>query len=93
MFDNWKWHKEECWLVKFRKLKRILNKNYNILWDQDKGKGSHGSFVGLSRKSRTRETYPIPHKHQQDVPNVYVNALRRAFELTEKDGVKDDLFK
>ena len=52
--------------MKFRKLKKKLAE-YGIQWDPKIGKGSHGAFVGLSRVTKTRETYPLSMKQQEEV--------------------------
>ncbi len=75
----------------FRKLKKRLSR-YGIEWDPRIGSGSHGAFVGLSRSTKTRETYPLPKKQQSEVHAKYLKPLRRAFELLPEDGVSDDEF-
>jgi len=77
--------------VKFRKLKKKLAE-YGIQWDPKIGKGSHGAFVGLSRITKTRETYPLSMKQQEEVQSKYIKPLRRAFELLPEHDVSDDDF-
>jgi len=77
--------------MKFKKLKKMLKK-FRIEWDPKAGKGSHGSFVGRSHKTKIRESHTIPSKQQVEISSIYVNSLRRTFELTESDGVSDEEF-
>lgn|GEM_PF-2473121 len=77
--------------VKFRKLREKLS-GYGISWDPRVGKGSHGAFVGLSRRTHIRRVYPLPRSQQREVSITYVRPLRRAFELTPEDGVSDAEF-
>lgn len=77
--------------MRFRNLKRLLGE-YGIEWDESRGKGSHGTFCGLTLVSRTRQVFPIPRNQQVEIRNPYLSALRRAFELTEENGVSDKLF-
>jgi len=64
----------------FKRLKRKLAK-YNISWDQQRGKGSHGCFVGLDSKGK-RQSYPIPYKQQKNINRNYLKALFNRFALT-----------
>ncbi len=77
--------------MKFRKLKKKLAE-YDIQWDPKIGKGSHGAFVGLSHVTKTRETFPLSRKQQEEVQSKYLNPLRRAFELLPEYGVSDEAF-
>ena len=77
--------------MKFRKLKK-KPAEYGIQWDPKIGKGSHGAFVGLSRITKTRETYPLSMKQQEEVQSKYIKPLRRAFELLPEHDVSDDDF-
>ncbi len=77
--------------MKFRKLKKKLAE-YDIQWDSKLGKGSHGAFVGLSHVTKTRETFPLSRKQQEEVQSKYLNPLRRAFELLPEYGVSDEAF-
>ncbi len=77
--------------MKFRKLKKKLAE-YDIQWDSRLGKGSHGAFVGLSHVTKTRETFPLSRKQQEEVQSKYLNPLRRAFELLPEYGVSDEAF-
>lgn len=77
--------------MNFRKLKKKLN-GYDIYWDSSVGRGSHGAFVGLSRITKTRETFPLPKKQQHEVHSKYLKTLRRAFELLPENGVSDEDF-
>jgi hypothetical protein len=78
--------------VNFRHLVRLLRK-YEIQWDPRVGKGSHGAFVGLTKKTQIRRVFALPRKQQKETDKKYLRALRRVFELTSGDGVKDALFK
>lgn len=78
--------------MKFRELKKVLSK-HGIAWDPRKGKGSHGVFVGLSHRTGIKQIFPIPAGQQKQISKAYLAPLRRKFELTEKDGVNDDLFR
>ena len=77
--------------MKFRKLKKKLAE-YDIQWDPKVGKGSHGAFVGLSRVTKTRETFPLSIKQQEEVQSKYLKPLRRAFELLPEHGISDHEF-
>lgn len=77
--------------MKFRKLKKKLAE-YDLQWDSKLGKGSHGAFVGLSHVTKTRETFPLSRKQQEEVQSKYLNPLRRAFELLPEYGVSDEAF-
>ncbi|MHC4696468.1 MAG: hypothetical protein ACYTFA_06985 [Planctomycetota bacterium] len=75
--------------MNFRKLRKKLAE-YGIEWDPSVGKGSHGAFVGLSRRTRLREVYVPPESQQKDVAAKYIKPLRRAFELLPEYGVSDE---
>lgn len=77
--------------MKFRKLKKKLAE-YGIQWDPQIGKGSHGAFVGLSHVTKTRETFPLATKQQEEIQAKYLRPLRRAFELLPEHGVSDETF-
>ena len=77
--------------MRFRDLKKKLN-GFGIKWDKARGKGSHGCFVGLALKSKIRRSFPIPHDQQKKTSNAYIKTLRRAFQLTEENGVSDTEF-
>lgn len=77
--------------MKFRHLKRVLSK-YGIEWDERRGKGSHGVFRGPTYSSKLNKVYPIPKDQQKETSTIYINPLRRTFELTEEYGIADDLF-
>ena len=77
--------------MKFRELKKILAR-FGISWDNRRGKGSHGVFVGLTHVTRLRQVYPVPSKQQKQIDVAYINPLRRKFELTAEDGVDDEAF-
>lgn len=77
--------------MKFRELKKLLSK-YGIEWDETRGKGSLGAFVGLSFATRIRRVYTLPAYQQKNVSKAYLGPLRRAFELTTEYGFADDMF-
>lgn len=77
--------------MKFRRLKKVL-RNFGIEWDKDVGKGSHGSFFGLTYKTKIRRVYVLPNSQQVDVQRKYIRAPRRHFELTTDNMVSDSLF-
>mgnify|MGYP001587384376 FL=1 len=78
--------------MKFRELCRVLS-DFGIQWDERKGKGSHGAFKGLTRVSKTRAVFTIPHGQQKETDRPYIVAIRRRFELTKENGVPDDVFR
>ena len=70
--------------VKLRKLKRLLSP-YGVSLQPG---GKHLLFVSSDGRK-----YPIPaRKDGDDVERAYVNGIRRAFGLTEEDGVSDEQF-
>ncbi len=70
--------------VKLRKLKKLLRPHGISL----QSGGKHLLFVSPDGRK-----YPIPAKKDgDDVERVYVNGIRRAFGLTEEDGVSDEEF-
>ena len=77
--------------MNFRKLRKKLAE-YGIEWDPSIGKGSHGAFVGLIRRTRLREVHELPESQQKDVAAKYIKPLRRAFELLPEYGVSDEEF-
>lgn len=77
--------------MNFKRLRKKLAE-YGIEWDERKGKGSHGVFVGLSHVTHIRRVYTLPKKQQKEVNNIYLCPLRRAFELTPEHGVTDEEF-
>jgi hypothetical protein len=77
--------------VKFRELRKKLAP-LGIHWDERKGKGSHGVFVGMTVKTKIRRVFPLPRKQQKEVSRTYLISLRRAFELTAENGFNDSDF-
>jgi leucyl aminopeptidase (aminopeptidase T) len=75
-------------LKPFRNIKRLLEKEYNILFDPNQGKGSHGVFYGKNVQTGQNATYPIPHHQQREMRSDYMNGLIRCFGLA-KDVFKD----
>jgi hypothetical protein len=66
-------------VFKFSRLKRRL-KRYQIYWDQDKGKGSHGSFIGPDKDGNS-QSYTIPLKQQNETEKVYLKGVCNRFGL------------
>ncbi|MBI3836656.1 MAG: hypothetical protein HY288_01810 [Planctomycetia bacterium] len=76
--------------LKFRDLRRIL-KSFGIEEDKSRGKGSERMFVGIVNGRLVH--YPTKcHSDGDEKPIPVINAIRRAFRLTEADGVKDKEF-
>lgn len=78
--------------MKFRDLCRVLSE-YEIHWNDRKGKGSHGAFEGLTHVSKIRAVFVIPKHQQTEIGMPYMTALRRRFELKKEHGVPDELFR
>ena len=71
-------------LKSFRHVKKII-KELDILWHPARGKGSHGSFIGLNQKTKARNTFPLPRNQQHEINIDYFRALRRRFGLNDKE--------
>jgi predicted RNA binding protein YcfA (HicA-like mRNA interferase family) len=71
--------------IKFRLARKKL-KELNILWNPDKGKGSHGAFVGPDQDGNI-QAFTLPRHQQSQINDDYLNALRRRFGLTGKKWV------
>lgn len=78
--------------MKFRDLRRVLAE-FGIVWNERRGKGSHGVFEGLTKTTRIRHVFVLPRSAQRDVHPPYLRALRTTFELTAEHGVPDELFR
>jgi hypothetical protein len=65
----------------FSSLKRRL-KRHQIYWHPRKGKGGHGSFVGLDRDG-SKHSFPLPSSQHREVRKVYLKGLCRRFQLSE----------
>ncbi len=76
--------------LKYRDLRRIL-KHFGVFEDKSRGKGSERMLVGLVDGQIVR--YPTKcHNEGQVKPVPVIQAIRRAFRLTEADGVPDEEF-
>jgi hypothetical protein len=73
--------------LKYRDLRRILKKR-GIVENRVRGKGSERMFVGFVEGRKV--TYPTKcHNEGDEKPVPVINAIRRAFHLTEEHGVSD----
>jgi hypothetical protein len=71
-------------------LRRIL-KSHGIQENKRRGKGSERMFVGVVNGRKI--TYPTKcHNEGDDKPIPVIEAIRRAFSLTEDDGISDETF-
>jgi hypothetical protein len=76
--------------LKYRDLRKIL-KRYGVLEDKSRAKGSERMFYGIVAGIIVR--FPTKCHGEGDLkPIPVINAIRRAFRLTEIDGVSDDEF-
>lgn len=74
----------------YRDLRRIL-KSFGIEESISRGKGSERMFSGFVAGKLVR--YPTKcHREGDEKPIPVINAIRRAFRLTERDGVADEDF-
>ena len=67
--------------------KRLLA--FDVAEDASRGKGSHTLFLKTFEDGTF--SYPVP-TTRSDVLKCYVKGCRRAFRLTEADGVSDKQF-
>lgn len=72
--------------LKFRHIRKKLEQ-LGINWRPDKGKGSHGSFVGPDRDGN-KHSYTLPRSQQSFINRDYFNGLRHRFGLTGKKWTK-----
>ena len=70
--------------TKFSPLRRRL-KRFQIHWDESKGKGGHGSFVGPHKITRQIQAYTLPSSQTREVHIVYIKGLMERFGLTPED--------
>lgn len=75
-------------ILKLRRLKEIL-RTFGIEWNEQKGKGSHGSF--WKKGDGGFVSYPVP-TTRDDILICYVRGCRKKFKLTAEDGVSDNDF-
>jgi hypothetical protein len=76
--------------LKYRALRKILS-SFGITENKRRGKGSHRMFQGIVDGRLVH--YPTKcHNEGDDKPIAVIEAIRRAFHLTEDHGVSDDEF-
>jgi len=76
--------------LKYRTLRKIL-KTFGITEIKRRGKGSHRMFQGVVDGRLVH--YPTKcHGEGEDKPVAVIEAFRRAFRLTEDDGISDQEF-
>ena len=76
--------------LKYRVLRAIL-RTYGIEENATRGKGSERLFVGVVDGRIV--SYPTKcHSENDEKPVPVINAIRRHFKLTERDGVADEDF-
>lgn len=74
----------------YRQLRKIL-RSFGIDEDARRGKGSERLFIG-SVESRTVRFSTRCHNEGDIKPKGVIKSIRRAFRLTEADGVSDKDF-
>lgn len=67
----------------FRKLRTNL-KIFGIGWHVRKGKGGHGSFVGLD-KYGSKQSYSLPKSQHREVRHTYLKGLCRRFGFADNE--------
>ncbi len=76
--------------IPYRQLRKILRR-FGIEEDASRGKGSERMFVGVVEGRVIR--YPTKcHGEGDTKPKGVIRAIRRAFQLTEADGITDKEF-
>jgi hypothetical protein len=76
--------------LRYRDLRKIL-KRFGIEERKSRGKGSERIFSGMVNGKLVR--YPTKcHNEGDEKPIPVINAIRRAFGLTEENGVTDEEF-
>jgi hypothetical protein len=76
--------------LKYRKLRKILG-TFGIAEIKKRGKGSERMFGGVVKGRFVH--YPTKcHNEGDEKPIPVIEAIRRAFALTEEDGVSDEDF-
>lgn len=74
----------------YRVLRKRL-KGYGIEESKCRGKGSERMFIGIVNGRRV--TFPTKcHNEGDEKPVPVIEAIRRAFSLTEADGIADEAF-
>lgn len=74
----------------YRDLRKIL-RSFGIQENKRRGKGADRMFVGIVEGRPVH--YPTKCHHEGDEkPVPVINAIRRAFRLTQQDGVTDEDF-
>jgi predicted RNA binding protein YcfA (HicA-like mRNA interferase family) len=69
-------------LKSFRQVKKSLHK-IGIFWTPERGKGSHGCFIGPNQKTGRLHTFPLPSHQQREINIDYIKRLRDRFGLDE----------
>ncbi len=76
--------------LKYRELRKRL-KRFGVVEDKKRGKGSERMFVGIVASRKV--TYPTKcHNEGDEKPVPVIEAIRRAFQLTEEHQVADEEF-
>ena len=76
--------------LRYRDLRKKL-KDYGIVEDKSRGKGSERMFVGIVNGKTV--AYPTKcHNEGDEKPKAVIEAIRRAFGLTEENGISDKDF-
>jgi hypothetical protein len=76
--------------LKYRDLRRRL-KEFGVVENKVRGRGSERMFLGIVGGRKV--SYPTKCHHEGDEkPVPVIEAIRRAFHLTEEHGVSDDDF-
>ena len=76
-------------LKSFHQVRRKLA-TLNIVWHPERGRGSHGCFVGQNQETGVNHVYPIPRNQQREICPDYLKGIRRRFGLEDKKW--DDFF-
>ena len=72
--------------IKFGYVRKKL-KQLNIHWHPDKGKGSHGAFVGPDQHGNI-QAFTLPRHQQSQINPDYFKALRRRFGLNSSKWIQ-----
>ena len=76
--------------LKYRELRKRL-KNFGVVEDKKRGKGSERMFVGIVAGRKV--TFPTKcHNEGDEKPVPVIEAIRRAFQLTDEHQVSDEEF-
>lgn len=69
-------------LKSFREVRKNLHK-IGIFWTPERGKGSHGCFIGANKKTGRQHSFPIPRHQQKEINIDYIKRLLDRFGLEE----------